>query len=66
MFFLGQFEVYQPTTALAETLLGLPVGASQMDRLTRFYGGVITDDLDQTATPHAPGAAPVGGRLRAG
>ena len=42
---------------MAETLLGLPVGASQIDRLTRFYGGAIADDLDQAATPEA---APVG------
>ena len=53
--FLGQFEVYQQAAALAETLLGLSVGASQIDRLTRFYGGAIADDLDQAA-----GAAPVG------
>ena len=61
--FLGQFEVYQQAAALAETLLGLSVGASQIDRLTRFYGGAIADDLDQAATPEAAGAAeaaPVG------
>ena len=45
--FLGQFEVYQQAAALAETLLGLPVGASQIDRLTRFYGGVIADEPDR-------------------
>ena len=55
--FLGQFEVYQQAAALAETLLGLPVGASQIDRLTRFYGGAIATEVDQAATPEA---APVG------
>ena len=58
--FLGQFEVYQQAAALTETLLGLPVGASQLARLTRFYGGAIADDVDQTATPDAPEAAPAG------
>ena len=43
---------------MAETLLGLPVGASQIDRLTRFYGGAIATEVDQAATPEA---APVGG-----
>ena len=57
---LGQFEVYQQASALAETLLGLSVGASQIDRLTRFYGGAIADDLDPAATPHAPEAPPAG------
>ncbi|AWM32342.1 hypothetical protein DDQ68_05765 [Hymenobacter nivis] len=59
--FLGQSEVYQQAAALAETLLGLPVGASQLDRLTRFYGGAITDEADQAPTPEAPEVAPVGG-----
>ncbi|TGE11338.1 ISLre2 family transposase [Hymenobacter elongatus] len=58
--FLGQFEVYQQASALAETLLGLSVGASQIDRLTHFYGGAIADELDQAATPEAPETAPVG------
>ena len=47
--FLGQFEVYQQAAALVETLLGLSVGASQIDRLTHFYGGAIADELDQAA-----------------
>lgn len=47
--FLGQFEVYQQASALVETLLGLSVGASQIDRLTHFYGGAIGDELDRAA-----------------
>ena len=34
---------------MVETLLDLSVGASQIDRLTRFYGGVIADDVDLAA-----------------
>ena len=34
---------------MVETLLGLSVGASQVDRLMRFYGGAIADDLDLAA-----------------
>ena len=58
--FLGQFEVYQQASALAETLLGLPVGSSQIDRLTRFYGEVIADELDRSPPPEATGAATEG------
>lgn len=47
--FLGQFEVYQQAAALVKMLLGLSVGASQIDRLTRFYGEAIADEVDQTA-----------------
>ena len=36
------------------------MGASQIDRLTHFYGGTIADDLDLEATPEAPETAPVG------
>ncbi len=30
-------------------MLGLPVGANQIDRLTRFYGAAIADELAQAA-----------------
>ena len=38
---------------MVETLLGLSVGASQIDRLTHFYGGVIADDIDLAAADAA-------------
>ncbi|WP_081867932.1 ISLre2 family transposase, partial [Hymenobacter sp. IS2118] len=58
--FLGQFEVYQQAAALTETMLGVPVGASQIDRLTRFYGKAIANDLDQVPACPACEAAPAG------
>ena len=57
--FLGQLEVYQQAATLADMLLGLPVGSSQIDRLTRFYGEAIANELDQPP-PEAAGAASEG------
>ena len=34
--FLGQFEVYKQAAELAQTMLGVSICASQIDRLTRF------------------------------
>ena len=54
--FLGQFDVYQQASKLAQTLLGVAVGPSQIDRLTSHYGAAIDSDLDRVA-PDRP--APV-------
>lgn len=44
---LGQFEVYQQASDLAQTMLGVSIGPSQIDRLTSHYGAAIEADLDQ-------------------
>lgn len=61
--FLGQLEVYKQASELAQTLLGVPVCASQIDRLTSYYGAAIETDLDQVmsdppASANEPLAAP--------
>ena len=48
--FLGQFEVYKQASELAQTMLGLAVGPSQIDRLTQCYGAAIAPDLDRVAS----------------
>lgn len=45
--FLGQLEVYKQASELAQTMLGVPVCASQIDRLTSHYGAAIDADLNQ-------------------
>jgi len=57
--FLGQLEVYKQASELAHTLLGVPVCASQIDRLTNHYGAAIDADLDQVATPDQVLSEPV-------
>lgn len=53
--FLGQLEVYDQAAQVARTLLGLPIGASQIYRLTTYYGAAIEADLDQpVATDQLP------------
>jgi len=44
---LGQLEVYKQASELAQTMLGVPVCASQIDRLTSHYGAAIDADLGQ-------------------
>lgn len=48
--FLGQLEVYKQAAGLAQTMLGIPVCASQIDRLTNYYGAAIDADLDRVAS----------------
>jgi hypothetical protein len=45
--FLGQFEVYKQASQLAQTMLGIAICPSQIDRLTQYYGAAIASDLDQ-------------------
>lgn len=45
--FLGQSEVFQQASEVAQQLLGLSVAASQIYRLTNHYGAAIEADLDQ-------------------
>lgn len=52
--FLGQLDVYDQASRLAQKLLGLSVCASQIYRLTTHYGAAIEADLDQLVTPHKP------------
>ena len=47
--FLGQFEVYKQAAELAQTMLGLPIYPSQINRLTNYYGAAIAHDLNQSA-----------------
>ena len=49
--FLGQFEVYQQAAQLTQTMLGVPICPSQIDRLTQHYGAAIEVDLAQAAQP---------------
>lgn len=49
--FLGQFEVYKQAAAVAQTMLGVSIGPSQIDRLTSYYGAAIDADLDQPTAP---------------
>lgn len=52
--FLGQFEVYKQASELAQTMLGIPIGPSQIDRLTQYYGAAIAVPLDQTVVSQEP------------
>lgn len=52
--FLGQLEVYDQASQLAQKLLGLCVCTSQIYRLTTHYGAAIEADLDQLVTPPEP------------
>jgi len=58
--FPGQFEVYQQASELAQTMLGVAVGPSQIDRLTSHYGAAIDADLDQPAPVKEPLMTPTG------
>jgi hypothetical protein len=58
--FLGQLEVYKQASELAQTMLGLPVCASQIDRLTSYYGAAIGADLDQPAPAEQALSEPAG------
>lgn len=49
--FLGQLEVYDQATQVAQMLLGLPIASSQIYRLTNHYGAAIEVDLDQSPSP---------------
>jgi hypothetical protein len=51
--FLGQFDVYQQGSKRAQTLLGLRVCPSQIDRLTKHYGAAIAPLLNQPAVADA-------------
>lgn len=52
---LGQLEVYDQAAQLARQLLGLSICASQIYRLTNYYGAAIEADLDQPiAAPQSP------------
>lgn len=52
--FLGQLEVYEQATQIAQTLLGLCVAPSQIYRLTNHYGASIEADLDQPVATNQP------------
>lgn len=52
--FLGQFEVYKQASQLAQTMLGIAIGPSQIDRLTQHYGAAIEPDLEQPITRQTP------------
>lgn len=54
--FLGQLEVYDQAAQVAKTLMGLPVAASQIYRLTNHYGAAIETDLDQPVVTDQPPA----------
>lgn len=58
--FLGQLEVYKQASDLAQTLLGVWVCPSQIDRLTSHYGAAIEPDLGQPVTPLQTSAQPAG------
>ena len=58
--FLGQFEVYAQASELAQTMLGVAVCASQIDRLTSHYGAAIEAHLEQPEVAKQPVAEPVG------
>ena len=57
--FLGQFEVYKQASDLAQTLLGVTIGPSQIDRLTSHYGAAIEAQLDQPAPALQTATEPV-------
>jgi hypothetical protein len=52
--FLGQLDVYQQASQIAQALLGLPIASSQIYRLTNHYGQAIEADLDQAVAPPQP------------
>lgn len=52
--FLGQFEGYQQASEMAQTRLGILIGPSQIDRLTRYYRAAIADPLEQPVTTNEP------------
>ena len=52
--FLGQLEVYDQATQVAQTLLGLSIASSQIYRLTNHYGASIEADLDQPVATDQP------------
>lgn len=58
--FLGQFEVYKQAADLAQTMLGVAIGPSQIDRLRSHYGAAIAADLDQPVSPNQVPVEPVG------
>lgn len=58
--FLGQFEVYKQASDLAQTMLGVTIGPSQIDRLTSHYGAAIEAQLDQPAPAQQTATEPVG------
>lgn len=53
-------EVYKQASELAQTLLGVPVCASQIDRLTSHYGAAIDTDLGHPITSELALPEPVG------
>ena len=58
--FLGQFEVYTQASELAQTMLGVAVCPSQIDRLTSHYGAAIEADLQEPTLPAQPLPQPTG------
>ena len=58
--FLGQFEVYKQASDLAQTMLGVTIGPSQIDRLTSHYGAAIDAHLDQPAPAQETATEPLG------
>ncbi len=57
--FLRQLEVHKQASELAHTLLGVSVCASQIDRLTAYYGAPIDPDLRQPVKPAEPPLNPL-------
>ncbi|GAB3643063.1 hypothetical protein GCM10027423_37000 [Spirosoma arcticum] len=39
---------------MAQTMLGIRIGPSQIDRLTRYYGAAIADSLDEPVPTNEP------------